>query len=287
METRRKIKLLVSLLLIALLFSAVAFPSYAWMRENVRTARIRHNSRMSPIIFIPGSSATQDRFDDLISELNSAQKNHSQLKITVQEDGTMKTTGKIQQSDSQPFIVVGFENNKDGYDNIKKQAVWFNKAMDYLVNKYHFNHFSGIGHSNGGLIYTLYLEKYFDSDSLTINSLMTIASPFNFSEKNINKRTQMLADLIDDKAALPKNLTMYSIAGTEDYSDDGTVPFQSVEAGKYIYQNQVKHYTEITVTGVDSSHSDLPQNQQIVQLIEQYILKDPNNNRNPRNNPSS
>lgn len=287
METRRKIKLLVSLLLIALLFSAVAFPSYAWMRENVRTARIRHNSRMSPIIFIPGSSATQDRFDDLISELNSAQKNHSQLKITVQEDGTMKTTGKIQQSDSQPFIVVGFENNKDGYDNIKKQAVWFNKAMDYLVSKYHFNHFSGIGHSNGGLIYTLYLEKYFDSDSLTINSLMTIATPFNFSEKNINKRTQMLADLIDDKAALPKNLTMYSIAGTEDYSDDGTVPFQSVEAGKYIYQNQVKHYTEITVTGVDSSHSDLPQNQQIVQLIEQYILKDPNNNRNPRNNPSS
>nr|WP_316041826.1 alpha/beta hydrolase [Lactiplantibacillus plantarum] len=40
-----------------------------------------------------------------------------------------------------------------------------------------------------------------------------------------------------------------------------------------IYQKQVKHYTQITVSGVGAEHSDLPQNQQIIMAIEQYIEK--------------
>jgi uncharacterized alpha/beta hydrolase family protein len=45
-----------------------------------------------------------------------------------------------------------------------------------------------------------------------------------------------------------------------------------VEAGKYVYQGQVKHFTEITVTGNNAQHSDLPQNAQIVTLIRTYML---------------
>ncbi|MFD1670476.1 alpha/beta hydrolase [Agrilactobacillus yilanensis] len=273
MKTTSKFKwLLVTFIGIAL-FLGLLIPSYQWMKSNVKDARVIHNSRLSPVIFIPGSSATQNRFDDLVKELNSGKARHSLLKITVQTSGKLKISGRVSSRDLQPFIVVGFENNKDGYNNIKKQAEWFNTAMDYLIAHYHFNNFSGIGHSNGGLIYTDYLEKYFDSTTLKINQLMTIGTPYNFSEKNIHNKTQMLNDFIDAKSSLPKNLTVYSIAGTEDYNDDGIVPIQSVQAGKYIYQNQVKHYTEVTVTGSQSGHSDLPQNKQIVQLIEEYILK--------------
>ncbi|MGL5688277.1 MAG: alpha/beta hydrolase, partial [Weissella cibaria] len=53
------------------------------------------------------------------------------------------------------------------------------------------------------------------------------------------------------------------------------VPEESVEAGKYIFQKQVAHYTQITVTGDDAQHSDLPQNDQIVQLIQQNVLPKP------------
>ncbi|MCD2256837.1 alpha/beta hydrolase [Agrilactobacillus fermenti] len=268
-----------ALLLIAL-FLGLAIPGYHWMQQNVKYARVIHNSRVSPIIFIPGSSATQDRFDDLINQLNANNRNHSLVKITVHTNGKLQVTGKVSPRDNQPFFVVGFENNKDGYSNIKKQAAWFDQAMDYLVDRYHFNNFSGIGHSNGGLIYTLYLEKYFDSDDLSMRTLMTIGTPYNFSEKNPANRTQMLSDFITDKKKIPTDLTVYSIAGTEDYNDDGIVPFQSVEAGKFIYQDQAKHYTEITVTGSNSQHSDLPTNQQIVRLIEQYVLDDNGNNRN-------
>ena len=82
----------------------------------------------------------------------------------------------------------------------------------------------------------------------------------------------MLSDFIKARKNIPKNLTVYSVAGTENYDSDGLVPLNSVEAEKYVYQGQVKHYTEITVTGVNAEHSDLPQNQQIVDLIQKYIL---------------
>lgn len=195
-------------------------------------------------------------------------------------------TGRIRRNDNEPFIVVGFQNNHDGYSNIKKQARWFNMAFNELKQRYSFNNFKAIGHSNGGLIYTAFLENYFNTTSnrlIRVNVLMTIGSPYNFAETS-NRPTQMLKDFVKNRKNLPKYLTMYSVAGTKNYVDDGIVPVSSVEAGKYIYQGAVRHYTQITVTGRLAQHSELPQNNQVLQLIEEYVL---NNNRgrgpSPRN----
>ncbi len=73
----------------------------------------------------------------------------------------------------------------------------------------------------------------------------------------------MLKDFIEKNTKLPSNLVMYSIAGTEDYTDDGIVPVQSVLAGKYIFQKHVKSYTQITVSGDDAQHSSLPEIQKL------------------------
>lgn len=222
---------------------------------------------------IPGSSATENRFDSLVSLINKQSfKKHSLLKVKVWNSGKITYQGKINPKDNEPFIVVGFENNHDGYDNILKQAKMFNKAFTALTNRYDFNNFKGIGHSNGGLVYTAFLEKYFNEDDAQIKKLMTIGSPFNFAEKSTANKTQMLASFIKNKVNLPSNLIVYSVAGTQNYESDGLVPLDSVEAGKYVYQNQVKSFTEITVTGVDAQHSSLPQNKQIVSLITEYIL---------------
>ena len=70
------------------------------------------------------------------------------------------------------------------------------------------------------------------------------------------------------------------MAGTETYDSDRLVPESSVSAGKYIYQKQVKHFTEITVTGEDAEHSDLPQNDEVVSLIERYMLDNQNQGMN-------
>lgn len=251
----------------------LAWPSIQWMHKNVTAISKRHDSNMSPVIFIPGSSATQNRFDGLIDKLNDRRgKRHSLLKVTVHTNNRISYSGSIRPRDNEPFIVVGFENNKDGYSNIKKQAKWFSIAFNALAKKYQFNNFKGIGHSNGGLVYTMYLENYFNRDDISIKKLMTIGSPYNFSETSLSHKTQMLSDFIKQRKKIPKTLSVYSIIGTQNFDNDGIVPARSAEAGKYIYQGQAQHYTEITVTGNDAQHSDLPQNQQIINLIEQYIL---------------
>lgn len=254
----------------------ISWPAVYWMHANVSEAKVVHNSRMEPIILIPGSSATQNRFNTLITELNQRTSGHSLLKITVKTDGSLTYTGSIAARDNEPYIVVAFQNNADGYNNIKKQAEWFNIAFKKLASTYHFNRFRGIGHSNGGLIFTLFLEKYYSSDDVSMTRLMTIGTPYNLEESNDSNRTQMLQDMIDSRTKLPSSLTVFSLAGTENLDGDGTVPIASVLAGKYIFQTQVEHYTQITVSGDDASHSDLPQNRQIINYISEYMVNQPN-----------
>lgn len=233
----------------------------------------RQRSQMSPVIMIPGSSATVNRFDSMVARINQMDhRNHSLLKVKVYNDGKITFTGQIRQGDHEPFIVVGFQNNHDGYSNIKQQASMFNRAFKQIKRRYEFNNFKGIGHSNGGLIYTYFLEHYFNERQITLTRLMTIGSPYNFSEPT-SRRTQMLKDFIKYRKRLPKNIDMYSVAGSENYVEDGIVPLSSVLAGKYVYQGAVDHYTQITVTGRLAQHSSLPQNREVLDLIQRYILQ--------------
>lgn len=261
-----------------ILLIVIGIFSRSWVVHTRTTQSKIQTSHMSPIILIPGSSASVNRFDSLLTKLNTKSQRHDILKVWVTKDGKLVYSGKIQSSDEQPFIVVGFQNNADGYDNIKKQAKWLNTALIDLQDRYHFHNFQGIGHSNGGLIWTRYLENYYSSDSFNMATLMTLGTPFNFSESSSQRRTVMLKDFIEKNTKLPSNLVMYSIAGTEDYTDDGIVPVQSVLAGKYIFQKHVKSYTQITVSGDDAQHSSLPENTEVVKLIQEHILKENTNN---------
>lgn len=264
-------------IVILIITIVLAIPATIYANQNATKLQMRRDSRMSPVIMIPGSSASINRFDTLVQKINERDhKNHSLLKVYVKENGQLVFTGRIRRQDNGPFIVVGFQNNHDGYSNIKKQAKWFNLAFNELKQRYNFNNFKAIGHSNGGLIYTAFLENYFNTTSnrlIRMKVLMTIGSPYNFAETS-NRPTQMLKDFIKNRKNLPKYLTMYSVAGTKNYVADGIVPVSSVEAGKYIYQGVVKHYTQITVTGRLAQHSELPQNNQVLQLIEEYVLND-------------
>lgn len=276
---RHKVIIISSLVILALL----TIISYCWSKQSVSVLRRRQQSQMSPVIMIPGSSASVNRFDTLVTKINRQDRqNHSLLKVKVYNNGKITYTGQVREGDNEPFIVVGFENNHDGYSNIKKQAKMFNTAFNQLKAQYNFNNFKGIGHSNGGLIYTYFLEHYFNERQIRIKRLMTIGTPYNFAEPS-NRRTQMLSDFIKNRKNLPSNLTMYSIAGSENYVEDGLVPLSSVLAGKYIYQGVVRHYTQITVTGKLAQHSALPQNNEVLSLIRRYILNPHHNQGRPNN----
>lgn len=288
----RNWKLIVIALTIIIL---LAIPGYSWMKKTNKEHAERQRSQLSPLIMAPGSSATVNRFNELVDLLNeNTPYKHSLLKVEISEDGTLTYSGSIKKGDNEPFIVVGFQNNHDGYSNIKKQAGWLDDAFYKIAKTYKFNNFKAFGHSNGGLIWTYWLEHYYSnySDEITIKRLMTLGSPYNFSEKSTKYKTQMLTDFIKYRKRLPKNLAVYSLSGGENYESDGIVPESSVEAGKYIFQNQVKSYTTMTVTGAEAQHSSLPQNKQVVKIIQQYLLKQqvkpgPSNSQNPKHKSNS
>ena len=275
---KKNIKWLVLLFVILL---ALSIPAYAWMKKTNHDRAERRRSMLSPVIMVPGSSASINRFDPLIAKLNKNNAHpHSILKIKVSKNGQLSYLGSLNRGDNEPIIVIGFENNHDGYSNIKKQAGWLDEAFYQISDTYKFNNFKAFGHSNGGLIWTYWLEHYYSdySSEIKIKKLMTLASPFNFSENNVNRRTQMLNDFIKNKKKLPKNLVVYSLTGGRSYESDGIVPEASVAAAKYVFQNQVKSFTEMTITGDEAGHSDLPQNKQVVQLMKQYLF----NKKNPQ-----
>ena len=283
MKLTKQIRLVLLLVLVFIL--GLAIPSYSWTRKNIDQIDKFYNSQLSPIIMIPGSSATENRFDGLVRKLNQDRQGvkHSLLKVKVWNDGRISYRGRIASNDNEPVIVIGFENNRDGYSNIQKQAEMVNAAFEDLQGKYNFNNFKGLGHSNGGLIYTAFIENYLGAYDVDLKRLMTIGTPYNFSETNINNKSEMLADFIADRDAIPDSLLMYSVAGTITYDSDELVPDASVSAGKYIYQNRAASYTEITVTGEDAQHSDLPTNDQVVALVKQHILEQENPNQQGRN----
>ena len=282
MKFSKKTKLV--FILVAVFLIGLAVPSYSWTRKNVKEIETFYNSKLSPIIMIPGSSATENRFDGLVRKLNQDRPGvkHSLLKVKVWNNGRITFEGKIKDKDNEPVIVIGFENNKDGYNNIKKQTKMMNQAFEALQNKYNFNNFKGLGHSNGGLIYTAFIENYLGDYDVNLKKLMTIGTPYNFTETNINNKTEMLADFIKNRKNIPRTLAMYSVAGTITYDSDELVPDTSVSAGKYIYQGQAAHYTETTVTGEDAQHSDLPTNDEVVSLIQERLI-DKQTKRNQRN----
>jgi len=284
----KRFKWVIWLVLGSLLGVGLIFASQRWSRQNVAELTRWRQSKLSPVIMIPGSSATENRFDRLVRKLNTDNRNpHSLLKVRVTNDDRLHFSGQLRQGDNEPIIVVGFENNRDGYQNIQQQARRFNLAFKALSTQYNFNNFKAIGHSNGGLIYTQFLEKYYSAyaQHIRVKRLMTIGSPYNFNEKTIRHKTQMLSDFIANRNRVPKNLTIYSVAGTQTYNSDGLVPLGSVLAGKYIYQERAKQYTTIAVSGADAQHSDLPQNAQIIDLINRYILDRPQKQQILQNTP--
>lgn len=201
-------KTVIVLTLVSLFLIGLAIPSYSWTRTNVSKIEKFYNSKLSPIIMIPGSSATENRFDGLVTKLNQDRRGtkHSLLKVKVWNDGRITYSGSIDNKDNEPIIVIGFENNKDGYSNIKKQAKMVNQAFKALQEKYNFNNFKGLGHSNGGLIYTAFIENYLGDYDIDLKTLMTIGTPYNFTETNIKNKSEMLADFIKGKEAIPSTL---------------------------------------------------------------------------------
>ena len=142
-----------------------------------------------------------------------------------------------------------------------------------LGEKYAFTSFKGLGHSNGGLVYTAFLQQYLtEHANLELEKLITIGSPYNLNKKEISDRVPMLDDFVANQEKLPKKLQHLSILGIFFRDGDGIVHRSSVEAGSLIYKGKIASHREVVITGKAAHHSSLPQNEQVIDLIKEFLF---------------
>lgn len=233
----------------------------------------------TPTIFVPGTNGTVNRFDSLISQLKTENKKNV-LKITVNTDGSITKNGSLAVDDSQPIIVIGFEDSSDETLNI--QGKWFQQALTEVQKYYHFDTYNYVGHSNGGLVITSYLEEFQQATDPALAKLITIGTPFNDTSMTYNeavttftepkKISDLLAGYLELTKNIPDTIQMLNIAGeVDDTASDNTVPVQSVFSGRYIYQEKINSYQEIIIKGEDTDHSALVENQQVIDEIKSFF----------------
>ena len=94
MKLNKKTKLV--FILVALFLIGLAVPSYSWTRKNVKEIETFYNSKLSPIIMIPGSSATENRFDGLVRKLNQDRRGaSSRLRFGIMGVSPLRVKSKL------------------------------------------------------------------------------------------------------------------------------------------------------------------------------------------------
>ena len=211
-----------------------------------------------PIIFVPGSSASIQRFNGTIRMLHRfSRKKQSLLKIKVNKDESIEMEGRLNTKEPNPMIVIGFENNRDGYSNIKQQVESLKIALTYLLDHYHFSEFKAVGHSNG-LLESGFLEK----KKVNVSKLAIIGSPYQFNQ-------EMFDDFQKWKHRLGKEVQVLNFVGSFAGKSDGIVPLSSAQAAQSIFDNQA--YTEVNLNGRKAHHSALPTNPDLVKQLSLFL----------------
>ncbi|ALS01498.1 hypothetical protein ATZ33_08995 [Enterococcus silesiacus] len=231
----------------------------------------------TPTIFVPGTNGTVNRFNGLIKTLDSKA---DVLKVTVATDGTVSSKGKLTSSTEHPSIVIAFKDSSD--DTLPVQGKWYQLALSYIQKRYSFETYNYLGHSNGGLVITSYLEEFQQPDDPILAKLITLGTPYNDTSKKYNdavtsftqlkETSELLKGYLKNLENIPDTIKMLNIAGeVDDTASDNTVPVQSVFSGRSIYQEQVAEYQEVLIQGEKTSHSELVENQTVVQLLKDFF----------------
>ena len=233
----------------------------------------------NPTIMVPGTNGTVNRFDGLIEALDVDQRS-SVLKVTVAIDGTVTSKGSLSTSSEHPIIVIAFEDSSD--NTLDSQGKWYQQALTYIQSHYTFETYNYLGHSNGGLVITSYLENFLQKKDPQLNNLITVGTPYNDTSNqyndsvtqftNIKQTSDILKNNLKNRQRIPSTIKMLNIAGeVKDSSSDGTVPVQSVFSGRMIYQNQITDYQELLIQKGETNHSGLIENSEVIKRLKTFF----------------
>lgn len=226
-----------------------------------------------PFILIPGTGANGDRFDSFMNKLMKKVGKRDVLKINVKTDGTTQYTSSLTKKSNNPFIVISFSDSSE--KGVDKQAEWTEIAMKKAHQLYSFKTYNALGHSNGGLVWTIFLEKEAQKPTSQMKNLITLGTPYNYLDPKANPypdrasltETDMLKWMVNKREKIPHNLKLISIAGNYKDNSDGVVPLTSALSSSKIYKKEIDSYSEKIVSGSNAQHDQLTENQEIIDYI--------------------
>lgn len=267
-------------LLLVSLFACGTFWLSTKHNANASPQKKVHFTIPEPLFLVPGTGGEVDRFDDLITTLKKTSAGIDVLKLTVKTDDSIKVSGKLTKQTTHPIIVVAFEDASD--PALPQQSRWFQEALTYVHERYGFETYNYLGHSNGGLIATGYLQNNRLPEDPKLDHLVTLGTPYNdvgweYNENNNSfvqpKDISPLFERYLQKAKeLPKDIKVFNVIGNVDEKNsDEVVPMTSVLAGRTLY-GESDLYQEL-VFNEDAEHSALVENDETIKLIQDFLFE--------------
>ncbi len=236
-----------------------------------------------PTLFLHGYSGTINSFKGMIQRLEETDSGKQELILTVNANGQVQANGELTKKADNPIVQVLFADNKNNEWN---QTEWIKACLSYLQTTYGVNKVNMVGHSMGGVSGLRYLATYGQDQRLPkVQKFAALGAPFNDFEENA---AQSLNDVLEngpvvtssrylDYQRLVGNIptaTQFLLVGgqlSDTDASDGTVPLSSALAVYALLKQHGNPVEEKVVKGENAAHSMLHENQEVDQLVRQFI----------------
>lgn len=237
-----------------------------------------------PTVFIHGYSGGKRSFGGMISRLEKKNEATASLVATIAPNGEITYRGNYDPKAKNPLIQVLFEDNKntDG-----EQIIWIRTLFLSLKENYQIDNLNAVGHSLGGVSLTSYITQTGSNpDYPHLNKLVIIAAPLNglvIGENGVTDydltpsgpktETPNFESLRELKQQIPSDLSVLTIAGDKEdgTKSDGSVSVASALSARFIYQDVIADYREMTFTGLTAAHSLLHENKGVDAAVAEFL----------------
>ncbi|WP_283678150.1 alpha/beta hydrolase [Lentilactobacillus sp. Marseille-Q4993] len=261
--------------------------------KNPDTVKAGYVSSSTPTVFVHGWTSSWRSERPWVDSAELAGIARKRMMIRVKPSGKLVIKGTVKKWMKNPIIMVQFDNNRAGEFQYTK---WLTKVCKLLKSKYHVDKLNFVGHSMGA--YAVIYYNMLNGKSSKIpktEKVCAVAGPYDGiidDHKPNQPLTGPLAKLWDDapnknritisgkpkivhpeyqilsllKKNFPRNIRVLNIYGNlgNGSNSDGVVSTTSALSLGYLLRDHVTYYQTFEVFGNRAQHSELHNNNIVV-----------------------
>ncbi|WP_420805453.1 alpha/beta hydrolase [Companilactobacillus versmoldensis] len=273
-------KKLFSILL--LMIGIISLTACSNSRDAGKTTKAASET-MVPTLFFHGYGSSTHAENQMAESAVRANASKTIIKAMVDPQGQVTLIGTIPESEKNPIVEVGFENNRD--PDYHQDGKWAKQVIVKLRDVYHIKKFNVVAHSMGNMAVMFYMLNNYQNKNLPkLQKQVNIAGNFNgiLEDHDVYDRIGLSHDgrplkldpsyrmmLPMRKTDAYKNVEVLNIYGDKlnGSHSDGDVSNSSSRSLKYLIGKQAKSYQEKKIVGPQAQHSKLHNNKQVYKIF--------------------